>query len=1244
MADKELLAWWSFNNTDNDADLLNSTEDDKNARSNYGHMYDNNDPYDDGFYEPARGSLFPVSDAYSGSPGALIFATDPGVGIPNTADYGAWIDVSGLVGDNFETGTADNWGSYSGTADNRPSGTYAGGSLSVVGDDNNGSAFAIRADLSGWEDIEVSWAQRGTSTGFSARTVEVSTDGVTFTEVYSDSGALSSSWTIETADIGALLDDAENAIIRFTVDGASSNSGNNRFDNIQLLGAPLTTTVSAVINEFMPNPPGGDPSTQTFELLGTAGAAFEGWVVSIESDAGSSAGLVDRASQVSGTFDANGLLTVDVPDLENPSFTVALVSDFTGATDSTDIDTDDDGVADDLSAFGTVYDAIGVPDDAGELLYGTDLGGTDMAFFDDEPRLIFRDGATGELYAVDGAAGSGSVFDASGAEVNATGFDVDPTAGTDTFGAVNPTYDGSVEPVYADQFISAIQGSTDLADGTLVGVSGAADESPMLGEAVRIQGVVTAVFADLGGFYVQEEDTDVDGDAFSSEGIFVASSGVMPDLGNLVTVEGSVAEVEGETRLTVDTVAVDDDSDLRSLITAATIAFPTATVLMDADGDYVANLEAYEGMMVTVPEAMSVTELFQLDRFGTIRISSEGRLEQFTQSNAPSVAGYTQHLKDVAARSLVIDDGSDVQNPGTLLVPGLGADGTLDGGDVFRMGDAYTNLTGVLSFSEDSQSSSEEPEYRLHRPDATLTQTNPRPEAPEDVHAEGEGDTDGGHGHGPWWWPWGNHDEPEDIGSDFKVASFNVLNFFTTLDTWPDKEGVGPNGLDPRGADTNPAFPFGTVGPTDEYDRQLAKLVEAIVAVDADVVGLLEIENDFMAGGVSPDPAPQYSMGPVAIQALVDEINAFILADTGVAGTYDWVRPDGEFVGDDAIAVGMIYDSATTKLADGTTVETLQDSDLAALGVDPGHELFNGAGTNRVPLAASFTEIATNGTFTVAVNHFKSKGSVSPFGDNADKGDGAGNNNEARLQAAQAVDAWLDTDPTGSGDDDVLIIGDLNAYRMEDPITFLQGEGYTDLASAYEDDPYSYVFDGQTGTLDYMLSNTTLTGQVTGATEWHINADEPDAFDYNLDYNRDPSLYTDGPYRASDHDPIIIGLDLAPERILVSGGPRLDFLRGSDADELFVGGGGRDFIWTSGGSDVVDIGGLLDNGRKDVTFIFDFDVDEDILGGVAASDVARSRSSFWHTKLVFESGDKVFLTGVRDADDIDFEYDDTLIA
>ena len=131
-----------------------------------------------------------------------------------------------------------------------------------------------------------------------------------------------------------------------------------------------------------------------------------------------------------------------------------------------------------------------------------------------------------------------------------------------------------------------------------------------------------------------------------------------------------------------------------------------------------------------------------------------------------------------------------------------------------------------------------------------------------------------------------------------------------------------------------------------------------------------------------------------------------------------------------------------------------------------------------------------------------------------------------RTNAAAALADWLATDPTGSGDTDFLIIGDLNAYTKEDPLTAFVNAGFTNLIDT-GNDPYSFSFDAQAGALDHAVASASLVPQVAGVLEWHINADEPRLYDYNLEHGRDPALFdATTPYRASDHDPVVVGLDL----------------------------------------------------------------------------------------------------------------------
>ncbi|HKX68560.1 MAG TPA: ExeM/NucH family extracellular endonuclease, partial [Intrasporangium sp.] len=289
-----------------------------------------------------------------------------------------------------------------------------------------------------------------------------------------------------------------------------------------------------------------------------------------------------------------------------------------------------------------------------------------------------------------------------------------------------------------------------------------------------------------------------------------------------------------------------------------------------------------------------------------------------------------------------------------------------------------------------------------------------------------------------------------------------------------------------------------------ELDRQWPKTVAAIRGLGAEVVGVNEIEND----GYGPSSA---------IAFLVDRLN-----DADGAGTWAHVDVDARTgqtnaLGTDAIKVGMIYQPArVTPIGDTGALNSV--------------EFVNGGDDDprsRPALAQAFRDNATGGAFTAVVNHLKSKGSAC---DAPAENDGQGNCNDVRVAAATELVDWLASDPTGTGDDDVLIMGDLNSYAKEDPIDVITGAGYTNLIEEYVgDDAYSYVFDGQWGYLDHALASSSAEEQVTGVAEWHINADEPSVLDYNTDFktpNLQSTLYAPDQFRVSDHDPVIVGLSL----------------------------------------------------------------------------------------------------------------------
>jgi hypothetical protein len=225
-------------------------------------------------------------------------------------------------------------------------------------------------------------------------------------------------------------------------------------------------------------------------------------------------------------------------------------------------------------------------------------------------------------------------------------------------------------------------------------------------------------------------------------------------------------------------------------------------------------------------------------------------------------------------------------------------------------------------------------------------------------------------------------------------------------------------------------------------------------------------------------------------------------------------------IGSDAIRNALIYKPASV-----TPVSSHQilDSSVDSRFLDT---------WNRPTLVQAFRDNTNGGVFTVAVNHLKSKGSACDDVEDPDLGDGAGNCNLTRTLAAEALVDWLETDPTGVASAGALVIGDLNAYDKEDPVDVLVAGGYTDLIHEFlGEDAYTYVFDGQVGYLDHALSASALMESITGLTIWHINADEPDLLDYDTTFkaSAQDELYAPDAYRSSDHDPVIVGLQVCEQ-------------------------------------------------------------------------------------------------------------------
>lgn len=573
----------------------------------------------------------------------------------------------------------------------------------------------------------------------------------------------------------------------------------------------------------------------------------------------------------------------------------------------------------------------------------------------------------------------------------------------------------------------------------------------MENQRVKVSGVVTGDFQDsdgdetrnLGGFFLQENTPD--GDVETSDGVFVFdrhAAFVNVERFDQVEVVGSVTERFGETQIVAENVEILGEGSVEQVM----LHFPSDSIV-NSDDLPIADLEHVEGMLVELAEPAVVSGVFGLERFGEIAISANGRLQQFTNANEPDVGRYADHREQNARRSIILDDGLTAQNPKFIRYRHFtGPDGVELS---IRSGDSVA-VVGNVRFSRGSGASGRESFRLVPATDPVFSSVN-RPS-----------------------------DDVPDVGGSIHVASFNVLNFFSTIDNGQDICGpTGNSGC--RGADSRL-----------ELTRQKAKVVNTLLQIDADVVGLMELENN----------------GGVALRNIVDEMNL-----TSAAGTWSYV--DSGVIGTDAIAVGLLYKLASVRPAGRFAVLT---SDVDARFDDR---------KNRPVLAQSFDSIIDGQRITVVVNHLKSKGSDCDDVADPNRNDGQGNCSQTRAQAAVALAEWLATDPTDSRDPDILIIGDLNSYLQEDTVRILEQAGYVNLLERFVGvSAYSFVFDSQAGALDHALASPSLATRVSGAAEWHINADESPLYDYNLEFGRDETLFDAAdPARTSDHDPIIVGID-----------------------------------------------------------------------------------------------------------------------
>ena len=600
-------------------------------------------------------------------------------------------------------------------------------------------------------------------------------------------------------------------------------------------------------------------------------------------------------------------------------------------------------------------------------------------------------------------------------------------------------------------------------DVTIADIQGEGDTSPLDGDSVRTRGVVTATYP-TGGFngaYIQTEGTggttEPDGQG-ASDAVFVYSNAFATNVqvGDFVEVTGTVSEYQGLTELSPALDGWQRLEEAHQEVKAATVAYPGSD----------AEREALEGMLIAPQGSYTITNNYSTNQYAEIGLAADTKpLMQPTNVARPETTQFQDQVAYNAARRVTLDDGASINFLGNAANKAIPMPWLTPANEV-RVGASAT-------FTEDVVLDFRNNAWKF-QPTTQLTAANS-----EDVQ--------------PATFTPTRSNAPEDVGGDIKLATFNVLNYFTTTGVdagcssfYDDREGnpitvnqCGDQG--PRGAANG-----------ENLERQQAKIVTAINAVDADVVSLEEIEN---SAAFDKDR-------DTALSTLVDALNSGI-------GSEVWhfvPSPATVPAAEDVIRTAFIYKAAA--------VETVGASQILV-----GSVAFDNA---RQPLAQAFKPVGTAGdeTFVVAVNHFKSKGSGS--GDDADQGDGQGASNASRVGQAHALVEFADAFASDAGTEKVFLTGDFNSYTKEDPLMVLEDAGYTNVAQT-KTDKETYQFDGMIGSLDHVFASPAAYEAVKGADIWNINAYESIAREYSrFNYNA-TNFYDESAFRSSDHDPIVVG-------------------------------------------------------------------------------------------------------------------------
>ncbi len=626
----------------------------------------------------------------------------------------------------------------------------------------------------------------------------------------------------------------------------------------------------------------------------------------------------------------------------------------------------------------------------------------------------------------------------------------------------------------------------------------------------NVRGIVTTLGQSLTkGFYLT--DPVGDGNPATSDGIFVYLNDkdfatkykdIKP--GAELCLEAKVEEYYGGTQLK----PTFESSKARLQVTAQGLNVPTS-VLQVNEGETLAQaLNRHEGMRVRLDSSsdLHLTRNYGFDYKvyrNNVELAHKTPLIKPTQLHvANSADAVALATKNGSNRLVVESDNNKVPDGVQPWFPSWDADQ-----GYLRIGDQLTGLEGVIVYNKDA--------FRLVVPsDVTLTAGALLRSPEEDCQ-----------------------DAPARLaGSDLRIGSFNVLNYFTShssiggalnilcKDQADADNAKGCN----RGAKSQP-----------EFEKQRTKIVNAITAMDADLLGLMEMENN----GFEDNSA---------LHNLVTRLNE---QQKDASKHYAYVRlpvtalTDGKFFGGDAIMVAMLYRPALLTPSGDASVIKLPEQRYTTGGVAK-------TAGQRDSLVQTFTLAKSKEPLTLVVNHLKSKGSgCYENGDGkTEPADLQGKCTEFRVSAAKVLGEAVSKLPG-----QVLLVGDFNSYAKEDPIrvltdynpatserkivsashTFIGEQSYEQLGREVtrsyglidlnvkfnKEKAISYSYDGELGTLDYALANPALASKVAGVADWHINSFESSLFEYGSKYTGS-LLKSDNPFSASDHDPIIVDLRL----------------------------------------------------------------------------------------------------------------------